>query len=117
VPRGLDASDVERSRFNPTFRRFPFALGALNLSLGLPNRMSTAGKTPTLKRGGGYMRYFLRFAAWVNDRDNEEGQTLVEYALIIALVSVVLIGALQLMTGALTNIFGFITSTLNSAIS
>ena len=50
-------------------------------------------------------------------RDREEGQTLVEYALIIALVSVVLIGALQAMTGALNGIFSFITSTLNAAIS
>ena len=60
--------------------------------------------------------YFQRLAAWFNSRDNEEGQTLVEYALIIALVSVVLIGALQLMTGALNGIFSFITSTLNGAI-
>jgi len=60
--------------------------------------------------------YFQRFAAWFDSRDNEEGQTLVEYALIIALVSVVLIGALQLMTGALNGIFTFITSTLNGAV-
>jgi pilus assembly protein Flp/PilA len=67
--------------------------------------------------GRGYMQhYFQRLAAWFDSRDNEEGQTLVEYALIIALVSVVLIGALQLMTGALNGIFSFITSTLNGAI-
>jgi Flp pilus assembly pilin Flp len=63
------------------------------------------------------MHYFQRFAAWHMSRDNEEGQTLVEYALIIALVSVVLITALGLMTDALEGIFGFITSTLNGAIS
>jgi Flp pilus assembly pilin Flp len=63
------------------------------------------------------MQYFQKFAAWIQSRDNEEGQTLVEYALIIALVSVVLITALGLMTDALEGIFGFITSTLNSAIS
>jgi pilus assembly protein Flp/PilA len=62
------------------------------------------------------MRYFERFAAWHQARDNEEGQTLVEYALIIALVSVVLIGALGAMTTALDGIFSFITSTLNGAI-
>lgn len=44
---------------------------------------------------------------------DEEGQTLVEYALIIALVSIALIGALQLMTGALDGVFGRITSVLN----
>jgi pilus assembly protein Flp/PilA len=63
------------------------------------------------------MQYFQRLAAWFKSRENEEGQTLVEYALIIALVSVVLIVALEAMTGALGNIFSFITSTLNGAIS
>jgi pilus assembly protein Flp/PilA len=61
--------------------------------------------------------FFQRLAAWYDSRDNEEGQTLVEYALIIALVSVVLIGALELMTGALSSIFAKITSTLEGAIS
>ena len=60
--------------------------------------------------------YFQRLASWIQSRDNEEGQTLVEYALIIALVSVVLIGALELMTSSLNGIFTFITSTLNGAI-
>ncbi len=46
-------------------------------------------------------------------RDREEGQGLVEYALIIALVSVALIGALGLMTTALSGVFGRITSILN----
>lgn len=63
------------------------------------------------------MQYFQRLVAWSKSHENEEGQTLVEYALIIALVSVVLITALELMTGALGNIFSFITSTLNGAIS
>jgi pilus assembly protein Flp/PilA len=35
-------------------------------------------------------------------RDREEGQALVEYALILALVSVVAIGALQLLGGNIT---------------
>jgi pilus assembly protein Flp/PilA len=48
---------------------------------------------------------------FMNVRD-EEGQTLVEYALIIALVSVALIGALGLMTNALSGVFGRITSIL-----
>jgi pilus assembly protein Flp/PilA len=43
-------------------------------------------------------------------RSREEGQALVEYALILALVSVVAIGALQLLgtnvTGVLNNIAG-----------
>ncbi len=42
-----------------------------------------------------------------------EGQGLVEYALIIALVSIALIVALGLMTDALNGVFGIITDTLS----
>ena len=45
----------------------------------------------------------------------EEGQTLVEYALIIALVSVALVGVLQLLTGALTGVFEGAKTALESA--
>jgi Flp pilus assembly pilin Flp len=45
-------------------------------------------------------------------RDRDEGQTLVEYALIIALVSIALITALVAMTDALNGVFGKITSIL-----
>ena len=42
------------------------------------------------------------FNAFASVRDREEGQALVEYALILALVSVVAIGALQLLGGNIT---------------
>lgn len=45
----------------------------------------------------------------------DEGQTLVEYALIIALVSIGCITALGLLTSALNGVFGSITSALNGA--
>ena len=45
----------------------------------------------------------------------EEGQTLVEYALIIALVSVVLIGALKALAIAIGGVFTKIDSALNGA--
>ena len=43
----------------------------------------------------------------------ESGQGMVEYGLIIALIAVVLIGALTALNGGLQNIFGTITDKLN----
>jgi pilus assembly protein Flp/PilA len=48
-------------------------------------------------------------------KNREEGQTLVEYALIIALVSVACIAGLQAMTGALNGIFSQISAALTAA--
>ncbi|WP_147803214.1 Flp family type IVb pilin [Alkalicoccus halolimnae] len=45
----------------------------------------------------------------------EEGQGLVEYALIIALISVVLVGALQLVEGGISGAFNSIVSELGGA--
>ena len=45
----------------------------------------------------------------------EEGQTLVEYALIIALIAILLIAALTFLRGGIANIFNRIGTTLNSA--
>jgi len=53
------------------------------------------------------MRNFLNWFA-----SEESGQGMVEYGLIIALVAVVLIGALVSMNGGLKNIFEKITETL-----
>jgi pilus assembly protein Flp/PilA len=46
----------------------------------------------------------------------EEGQTLVEYALIIALVSVTAIVALQAISGGVNGVFSSIASTLSGAV-
>jgi Flp pilus assembly pilin Flp len=44
------------------------------------------------------LRMFIGLQTWVaTHRDREEGQALVEYALILALVSVVAIGSLELL--------------------
>jgi len=59
-------------------------------------------------------RYMAAFqVALTRVRHREEGQTLVEYALIIALVSIALIAALGAMTTALNGVFTKITSVLN----
>lgn len=42
----------------------------------------------------------------------ESGQSMVEYALIIALIAVVLIGALVALSGGIESIFGDITDAL-----
>ena len=47
----------------------------------------------------------------------ESGQGMVEYGLIIALIAVVLIGALTALGGGLDGIFGKITGELNGATS
>jgi len=44
---------------------------------------------------------------------NEEGQGMVEYGLIIALVAVVVIGAIKLLSGGITNTFTKATDNLN----
>lgn len=46
---------------------------------------------------------------------DESGQGMVEYGLIIALVAVVLIGALGLMTGGLQRLFNQVTGQLPAA--
>jgi pilus assembly protein Flp/PilA len=49
---------------------------------------------------------------WLSFRESEEGQGLVEYALIIALVAILLVGALTLLQGQLTSVFSNISSNL-----
>lgn len=44
---------------------------------------------------------------------NEEGQGMVEYGLIIALVAVVVIGAITLLSGGISNTFNKATANLN----
>ena len=46
---------------------------------------------------------------------NEEGQTLVEYALIIALMSIALVAALQLLAGGVDEVFADIISSLGGS--
>lgn len=51
-------------------------------------------------------------SAYLNARRDEEGQGLVEYALIIALVSITAVAALTALSGGINSAFGTITSSL-----
>ena len=53
--------------------------------------------------------------AWFAVRDEESGQTLVEYALIIALVGIAAIVALTFLSGRINNIFNKTGNILNNA--
>ncbi len=48
---------------------------------------------------------------------NKRGQTLVEYALILAFISIVAIAVLQLLGGQVSNVFGHINTKLAEATS
>jgi pilus assembly protein Flp/PilA len=52
-----------------------------------------------------------KFLSWL--KNEESGQGMVEYGLIIALIAVVLIVALTAMSGGLSSIFGKITTALS----
>ena len=52
--------------------------------------------------------------AFFNARDKEDGQTLVEYALIIALVSLAAIAALGFLSGKIQQVFSKAANTLNN---
>jgi len=47
---------------------------------------------------------------------DESGVTAIEYGLIAALIAVVIIGAVQLVGTALSDVFNFIATSLNAAL-
>ena len=52
------------------------------------------------------------FSLWIKVQNRERGQGLVEYALIIALVAILLVGALGLLKGQLSGVFSNISGSL-----
>ena len=59
----------------------------------------------------------VRLYVWLQTlRSEEEGQTLVEYALIIALVSIALIASLTALSGKIDGVFDEIGTKLDAAI-
>ena len=53
------------------------------------------------------------FMALGSEKDDEKGQTLVEYALIIALMSIALVVSLGLLKGGVEGVFNKIIAKLN----
>ena len=53
--------------------------------------------------------------AWFSARDEETGQTLVEYALIIAVIGIGSLVALGFLSGKITNLFNKTGNVLNNA--
>lgn len=60
---------------------------------------------------------FLRLAVKLQTLAmREEGQDLVEYALVVALISIACVGAIKGVAGAVSDVIGNITTTLSGAI-
>lgn len=60
------------------------------------------------------VNYVFAYLQSLLARDEEEGQGLVEYALIIVLVSITAILALQTLSGGINGVFNTIAGTLNA---
>jgi pilus assembly protein Flp/PilA len=58
------------------------------------------------------LRMYLRMQTWAA---SEDGQDLVEYALVVALIAFGAVAAMQSLSGELNNAFAKISSTLSSS--
>jgi pilus assembly protein Flp/PilA len=61
-----------------------------------------------------YYKFIARATVTFMNLREERGQTMTEYALLIALVAIVLIGAIAALTGGISNIFKGAGSHLSS---
>jgi pilus assembly protein Flp/PilA len=61
-----------------------------------------------------YVQYFIARLG-LNINDEEEGQGLVEYALIIVLISIAAIVAMRSLSGGISGVFTSITGTLGGS--
>ncbi|MEM9443806.1 MAG: Flp family type IVb pilin [Verrucomicrobiota bacterium] len=62
-------------------------------------------------------KIYSKIVADLTTLRSKKGQTLVEYALILALVSIVVIAVLTLLGGQIESIFNEITNSLSAATS
>lgn len=58
---------------------------------------------------------FLRMTSWFNQLKEERGATAVEYALMVALIAVVIIAAVTLLGGNASNTFDTVATAVGNA--
>ena len=58
------------------------------------------------------MRVFARIQSWFSLRDDERGASLVEYALLLALIAMVVLGAVTVLGSTTSGAFSEFTSEL-----
>jgi pilus assembly protein Flp/PilA len=61
------------------------------------------------------MQKYLELTNWLVSLKREEGQTLAEYALLLALIAILIIAALVAFRGALEGVFGRISAAIGGA--
>ena len=59
------------------------------------------------------MQKYLEINNWIESLKREEGQTLAEYALLLALIAIVVVAAVTLLGGQLDKVFTRITGELD----
>ena len=59
------------------------------------------------------MQKYLEINTWIESLKREEGQTLAEYALLLALIAIVVVAAVTLLGSQLDTVFARITAELN----
>lgn len=69
------------------------------------------------KRTSMMLKIYTRLQSRLIYLKNKKGQTLVEYGLILSLVSIVVIAALTAMSGKIKNIFSTVSSSLTNVSS
>jgi pilus assembly protein Flp/PilA len=74
----------------------------------------TTRRTPVRILGGGIMLNLYTFVKSLSNR--EEGQDLLEYALLVALIALVAFGAVELAGGSVNDIFSAIAGSLSTAV-
>jgi pilus assembly protein Flp/PilA len=76
---------------------------------------ATVNSLPAIQRYEESRVHFVRLIAqWLRRADDEEGQTLVEYGLLLALIAIIIIVALIFLGPIISQLFQNVGTTLNN---